>query len=66
MFVGRAVYILGLAFVLFSSVLILMSIFSKHGGEAVVPLFGLLNGLIAMGIGELVIDLYHRKKVEKS
>ncbi|MDF1508084.1 hypothetical protein PZE06_07790 [Robertmurraya sp. DFI.2.37] len=65
MFVGRALYILGLAFVLFSSVLVVMSIFSKHGGETVVPLFALLNGLIAMGIGELVIDLNHRKKDEK-
>ncbi|MGG0718290.1 hypothetical protein ABE096_11960 [Robertmurraya massiliosenegalensis] len=65
MFVGRALYILGLAFVLFSIVLVLMSIFSKHGGEAVIPLFALLNGLIAMGIGELVIDLNHRKRASQ-
>lgn len=52
MFVGRALYILGLVFVLFSSLLVVMSIFSKHGGETAIPLFALLNGLIAMGIGE--------------
>lgn len=65
MFVGRILYLLGMAFVIFSSVVLIMSLFSNGGGDLVIPLFALLNGLIAMGVGDIVIDVNHRQRVEK-
>lgn len=65
MFVGRMLYILGMAFVFFSIVVLIMSLFSNSGGDLMIPLFALLNGLIAMGVGDLVIDVNHRQRVEK-
>ncbi|UYZ22486.1 hypothetical protein [Mesobacillus jeotgali] len=65
MFVGRALYLLGMAFVFFSIVVLIMSLFSNSGGDLMIPLFALLNGLIAMGVGDLVIDVNHRQRVEK-
>lgn len=65
MFVGRVLYVLGMAFVFFSIVFIMMISFSNSGGDIVLPLFALLNGFIAMGVGDIVIDLNHRQRVEK-
>lgn len=65
MFVGRTLYIFGMFFVFFSIVLLIMSLFSKSGGDIAIPLFALLNGLIAMGVGDIVIDMNHRRRVEK-
>ncbi|UOE95198.1 hypothetical protein [Alkalihalobacillus sp. LMS39] len=62
MFVGRSLYILGLIFVSFSGIALIITFLNS--GEIIFPLFGLLNGFIAMGIGELVIDLNHRKREE--
>ncbi|MEW8971019.1 MAG: hypothetical protein AB2411_10355 [Mesobacillus sp.] len=64
MFVGRTLYLLGMAFVFFSIVVLIMSLFID-GGDLVIPLFALLNGLIAMGVGDIVIDVNHRQRVEK-
>ena len=64
MLVGRTLYLLGMAFVFFSLVALIMSLFSS-GGDLVIPLFALLNGLIAMGVGDLVIDVNYRQRVEK-
>jgi hypothetical protein len=61
---GRILYVLGILFVFFSLVMILMMFFSS-GGAPLYPLFGLLNGLIAMGVGDIVIDLKHRKNTDK-
>jgi len=63
--VGRALYLLGMAFVFFSIVVLIMSLFSNSSGDLMIPLFALLNGLIAMGVGDLVIDVNHRQRVEK-
>ncbi|WP_416150058.1 hypothetical protein ACM26V_03395 [Salipaludibacillus sp. HK11] len=63
MFVGRILYLLGMAFVFFSIVVLIMMQFSS-GGNMLIPLFALLNGFIAMGIGDLVIDLNHKKSLE--
>jgi hypothetical protein len=65
LFVGRALYLLGMAFVFFSIVVLIMSLFSNSSGDLMIPLFALLNGLIAMGVGDLVIDVNHRQRVEK-
>ncbi|MCM3576377.1 hypothetical protein M3172_24735 [Mesobacillus subterraneus] len=65
MFVGRALYLLGMAVVFFSIVVLIMSFFSNGGVDFMIPLFALLNGLIAMGVGDLVIDVNHRQRVEK-
>lgn len=65
MLVGRALYLLGMAFVFFSIVVLIMSLFSNSSGDLMIPLFALLNGLIAMGVGDLVIDVNHRQRVEK-
>ncbi|MBP3953091.1 hypothetical protein [Bacillus suaedae] len=62
MFVGRVLYILGLIFVFFSTTLLIMTFFNSQ--DILFPAFGLLNGFIAMGIGELVINLNHRKREE--
>ena len=64
MFVGRTLYLLGMPFVFFSIVVLIMSLFSDSGDLAI-PLFALLNGLIAMGVGDLVIDVNHRQRVER-
>ncbi|QAS51418.1 hypothetical protein [Halobacillus litoralis] len=66
MFVGRTLFLLGMAFVFFSTVIMITIPFSNSGGGFVTPLFALLNGLLAMGVGELVIDANHRKSLEKS
>ncbi|MBT2640351.1 hypothetical protein [Bacillus sp. ISL-39] len=65
MFVGRTLYLLGMGFVFFSIVVLIMSLFSNSGGDLVIPLFALLNGLIAMGVGDIVIDMNHRQRAEK-
>jgi len=39
--------------------------FSNSDGDLILPLFALLNGFIAMGVGDMVIDLNHRQRVEK-
>lgn len=54
-----------MAFVFFSIVAYIMSLFSNGGGDLVIPLFALLNGLIAMGVGDIVIDMNHRQRVER-
>ncbi|SEM22318.1 hypothetical protein SAMN05192533_101486 [Mesobacillus persicus] len=64
MFVGRVLYILGLVFVSFSIVVLIMSFFSNGGGDVILPIFGLLNGFLAMGVGDLVIDANYRKSLE--
>lgn len=64
MFVGRTLYLLGMVFVFFSIVVLIMSLFSDSG-DLSVPLFALLNGLIAMGVGDIVIDVNHRQRVER-
>ena len=58
MFIGRLTYILGMIFTFFSFIAIIMMFFL--GEMDVMPFFGLLNGLIAMGVGEVVIDLNFR------
>lgn len=62
---GRVLYLLGMAFVFFSILGIVMTAFSDGGGDIALLLFALLNGLIAMGVGEIVIDLNHRQRLEK-
>ncbi|MBM7553311.1 hypothetical protein [Thalassobacillus pellis] len=64
MIVGRVLFLLGMAFVFFSIVMLVMVPFSNGGGGFIPPLFALLNGLIAMGVGELVIEVNHRRKME--
>ncbi|MGD6804035.1 hypothetical protein FZC79_05565 [Rossellomorea vietnamensis] len=67
MLVGQILYLLGLAFVFFSIVFIIMNLILGGVGGVVIPLFALLNGLIAMGVGDMVIDLnYNKKKLEKN
>jgi hypothetical protein len=61
--VGRALYLLGMAFVFFSIVALLMTLFS--GGDILILIFSLLNGLIAMGVGDIVIDVNHRQRMEQ-
>ncbi|MRH41636.1 hypothetical protein GH741_02985 [Aquibacillus halophilus] len=63
MFVGRALYILGLLVVFFSLIALIMILFSNNG-NLLISFFALLNGFMAMGIGDIVIDLNHRKKLE--
>ena len=65
MFVGRTLYLLGMAFVFFSIIFFIMGLFSTGGGDLAIPLFALLNGLIAMGVGDVVIDVNHRQRIEK-
>ncbi|MFT9494930.1 MULTISPECIES: hypothetical protein [Bacillota] len=65
MLLGRVLYLLGMAFVFFSVLGIIMILLSDGGGDIVLPIFALLNGLIAMGVGEIVIDLNHRQRVER-
>ncbi|WP_281657712.1 hypothetical protein [Halobacillus sp. Cin3] len=54
MIVGRIVFVLGLFFVFFSAVAAVVMLFTGRGGS-VLPWFGLLNGFMAMGVGDLVI-----------
>lgn len=42
-----------------------MTTFSDGGGDIALLIFALLNGLIAMGVGEIVIDVNHRQRIEK-
>ncbi|WP_053219281.1 hypothetical protein [Virgibacillus senegalensis] len=59
MIVGRILYILGLVFAVYSTAVLVMSFFT--GGGNIMMIFGMLNGFIAMGVGDLVIDMYKRK-----
>jgi hypothetical protein len=52
LFVGRALYLLGIAFVSFSVLAIIFGIFAGGLGNMMIPIFALLNGLIAMGVGD--------------
>ncbi|MBT2695132.1 hypothetical protein [Bacillus sp. ISL-55] len=54
-----------MAFVFFSVLGIIIILFTDGGGDMALLIFALLNGLIAMGVGEIVIDLNHRQRVEK-
>lgn len=63
MLVGRLLYLGGLAFSV-GSIGVLVLSFLSGGGALVMPLFGALNGLVAMGIGDLVIDSNYKKRVE--
>lgn len=54
-----------MAFVFFSILGIIMTTFSDGGGDIALLIFALLNGLIAMGVGEIVIDVNHRQRIEK-
>ncbi|WP_085524233.1 hypothetical protein [Tuberibacillus sp. Marseille-P3662] len=65
MFVGRILYVLGIAFILFSIVVFIMIPFANSNGDLTIPFFALLNGFIAMGVGDLVIDLNHKQRHEK-
>ena len=60
MLLGRALYLLGMAFVFFSILGLIMVPLSDGGGEIALPIFALLNGLIAMGVGDIVLDLNHQ------
>ncbi|MCF6411578.1 hypothetical protein [Pseudalkalibacillus salsuginis] len=66
MFVGRALFLLGMAFVLFSIYQFILIPFSNSVGDLTTPMFGLLNGFIAMGVGEIVIDLNHRRNMDEA
>jgi hypothetical protein len=65
LFIGRALYLLGMTFVFFSVLGVIMIPLSDGGGDIVLLIFALLNGLIAMGVGEIVIDLNHRQRIKK-
>ncbi|WP_143262121.1 hypothetical protein [Sediminibacillus massiliensis] len=65
MFVGRSLYIIGILFVVVSIVVMIMTFFADNVNP-LIPLFALINGLMAMGIGDIVIDLNHRKRLEKN
>ncbi|WP_371068691.1 hypothetical protein [Sediminibacillus sp. JSM 1682029] len=58
--VGRILYILGLIFAVYSIAVLVMSFFT--GGGSILMVFGVLNGFIAMGVGDMVIDMNRRKK----
>ncbi|SDJ65193.1 hypothetical protein [Sediminibacillus albus] len=60
MAVGRILYILGMVFAVYSSAVFIFSFFS--GGGNIIMVFGILNGVMAMGVGDLVIDSHHRKR----
>ncbi|RIW31970.1 hypothetical protein D3H55_13880 [Bacillus salacetis] len=64
MFIGRALYLVGMAFVMISAISIIFGLFTGGGGSTL-PFFALLNGMMAMGVGDVVIDLNHRKRLEK-
>jgi hypothetical protein len=61
MFIGRTLFILGLIVVFFSSIVLIIGLFTNE--ELLNPFFALLNGFIAMGVGDLVIDANHRKRL---
>ncbi|MCA1055560.1 hypothetical protein LCM10_11240 [Rossellomorea aquimaris] len=64
MLIGRTLYITGLIAVAFSIITFIMTLGST-GNELLYSFFGFLNGLLAMGVGELVIDSNHRKNTTK-
>ena len=64
MFVGRVLFILGMVFVIFSIALLVMIPFSNGGVGFATPMFALLNGFIAMGVGDLVIAVNHRRTID--
>jgi hypothetical protein len=47
------------------SLLLLLAIFAGGLGNLMIPIFALLNGLIAMGVGDVVIDANHRQRMER-
>ena len=59
MLVGRLLYILGFLFVFVSIIFLIMSFINSE--NIIVPIFAILNGLIAMGVGDLVINMNHKK-----
>lgn len=59
MIVGRLLYILGFLFVFVSVIFLIMSFINSE--NIIIPIFAILNGLIAMGVGDLVINLNHKK-----
>ena len=61
MLVGRLLYILGFVFVFVSIIFLIMSFMNSE--NIIIPIFAILNGLMAMGIGDLVIDLNHKKSM---
>ncbi|WP_377890604.1 hypothetical protein [Alkalihalobacillus sp. R86527] len=63
MFVGRLLYIIGIGVVVGSGGVFLLGFFSGSGAS-VTSSFGILNGLIAMGVGDLVIQSNHKSNLE--
>lgn len=63
MLVGQLLYIVGILVAVGSAGVLVLSFFSG-GGTLVVSALGFLNGLIAIGVGDLVIHSYHKRKVE--
>ncbi|SES25640.1 hypothetical protein SAMN04487944_12830 [Gracilibacillus ureilyticus] len=61
MFISRALILLGFVFVSFSTVLLVMGFFADNA-DPILPLFALLNGLIAMGTGDILIELKQKNK----
>ncbi|MDX5474024.1 MAG: hypothetical protein LPK00_00685 [Bacillaceae bacterium] len=59
MIVGRLLYILGFVFVFISIIFLIMSFINSE--NIIIPIFAILNGLIAMGVGDLVINMNHKK-----
>lgn len=66
MFIGRTLYILGMLTAALCFIGFMMIVFTSGSGgnELIYTFFGFLNGLMAMGVGELVIDSNHRQKIE--
>ncbi|WP_270180974.1 hypothetical protein [Alkalihalobacillus sp. CinArs1] len=62
MFVGQLLYCLGIVVTVGCAIMLLLSFFSGSG-LMVAPSFGVLNGLIAMGVGDLVIHSNHRRNL---
>ncbi|MFD1019504.1 hypothetical protein [Thalassobacillus hwangdonensis] len=65
MFIGRLLFLGGLAFTLGSLFVLIVSMFGNSDGDIVPAVFGLVNGLIAAGVGDLVIDLNYRRIQEE-
>ncbi|MDY7043570.1 hypothetical protein RVS70_05065 [Virgibacillus sp. M23] len=65
MFVGRILYVLGILFVFVSVIVLIMMLFTNKG-NMLTPVFTLLNGFIAIGIGDVVIDLNYKKRRDRS
>lgn len=63
MFVGQLLYLLGIVVAVGSAGVLVLSFFSG-GGALVVSALGILNGLIAIGVGDLVIQSNHERNVK--